>query len=267
VQLEITSRGRRNRYTLHLETLGQKRPAAAPTPDRDDRTHPITVIGSPPVSPSSDRTQINDPPVVPQGGPSRFRVRFSKTESRTPEPQPPVETRASQPSSDTVSRVLAYFLAKLWPDAMGPADSRNRRRLVRSRLRELQAGKHAEEAEQVLLDAVDGARLHPWHRLADLGFHARHVFRDLDKVEELAALGRRKRLADERARLREQGPEPRRADPPPIAQDSNCAGWSDVLAALNELDMDAPRTACDAGELAELTAARDRALARPGRAA
>lgn len=99
---------------------------------------------------------------------------------------------------DTVQRVLAYFLARLWPDAVGTAVTRKRRRYVEARLRELAAGPHPELAERTLRDAIDGAKIHPWHREADTGFHADRVFRDADTVEQLAKLGRAKRLAEAR---------------------------------------------------------------------
>ena len=51
-----------------------------------------------------------------------------------------------------------------------------------------------EHAEETLMDAVRGAKLHPWHRDASTGFFAEKVFRDADTIEQLARLGRSKRL-------------------------------------------------------------------------
>jgi hypothetical protein len=109
---------------------------------------------------------------------------------------------------DTVQRVLAYFLARLWPEAVGAPVTRKRRRYVEARLRELAAGPHPELAEQTLRDAVDGARLHPWHREADTGFHADRVFRDADTVEQLAKLGRARRLQEARLAAGRGSPAP-----------------------------------------------------------
>jgi hypothetical protein len=177
--------------------------------------------------------------------------------------------------------VLAFFLAKLWPNAVGPSDTRDRRRYVLARLEELEQGPHRENAERVLLDAVLGARLHPWHRQADLGYHARLVFRDLDKVEELAALGRRKRLADEREERARNAP-PERAFSRPASTPGAALPLStgreadDVLAVLEALEPTPSArpvgTTKVAGafadsELAELAAVQVRARARAGVAA
>jgi hypothetical protein len=93
-----------------------------------------------------------------------------------------------------VERVLKFFLSQLWPNARSHAVTRKRRRLVAARLAEL-SPVHAEET---LLDAIRGAKLHPWHRDANTGFYAEKVFRDADVVEQLAALGRARRVQENR---------------------------------------------------------------------
>ena len=230
-------------------------------------THRAAGARPPPATPSSDRSQINDPPLPPGGGGGRFERRSERAER-------------TKPSSDTVSRVLAFFLAKLWPHAVGPSDTRDRRRYVLARLEELEQGPDRENAERVLLDAVLGARLHPWHRQADLGYHARLVFRDLDKVEELAALGRRKRLAEEREERAKTSPPERALSRPasiPGAALPLTTGHEadDVLALLEALEptpsarpvgTKVAGTFADS-ELAELVAVQVRARQRAGVAA
>jgi hypothetical protein len=104
---------------------------------------------------------------------------------------------------DTVERVLGFFMSQLWPNARSQAVTRKRRRLVAARLGELAP----ESAEETLMDAVRGAKLHPWHRNANTGFFAEKVFRDADTVEQLAGMGRSKRLQDAR-RAQGQGAPP-----------------------------------------------------------
>ena len=197
--LEHTSRGRRLRYVIHLAALGI---SSAGTPShtrgQNDRTHPIKMIGPPPGTLSSDRVNFNDPPIAPLTGGARLDAKAS------PEKPKPVDTGEDELA---VARVLQLFVAVLWPKAIGPAVTRLRRRVVLGRLRELRQASNGAEAEQTLCDAVRGAAIHPWHREADQGRHARLVFRDLDKVEELAALGRARRLADEREAARKRAGE------------------------------------------------------------
>jgi hypothetical protein len=104
---------------------------------------------------------------------------------------------------DTVERVLGFFMSQLWPNARSQAVTRKRRRLVAARLGELAP----ESGEETLMDAVRGAKLHSWHRTANTGFYAEKVFRDADTVEQLAGLGRSKRLQDAR-RAQGQGTPP-----------------------------------------------------------
>lgn len=152
------------------------------------RTPSATIAEPPRVYPSSERIQINDPPISPPEGGGSHGV-----------DETPRERTASEDEA-IVTRVLEHFVATLWPTNVGPPVDRHRRRLVLGRLRELRRGKPHEDAEQVLRDAVVGAKFHPWHREAEHRKQARFVFRDLDKVEELARFGRARRLAETRER-------------------------------------------------------------------
>jgi hypothetical protein len=148
-------------------------------------THSANLAASPPPAPYSDRSQNNDPPLIPPtsgGKPSE------------------IKQARKRPSPDTVLRVLQYFLARLWPGATSTPLTRKRRRLVEARLRELETDDAT--AEQVLVDAIDGAPMHPWHRIANTGYFAEKIFRDADTVETLAKLGRARRLRAERTNTR-----------------------------------------------------------------
>lgn len=239
--IEHTSRGRRLRYSLHLDALGPSR-----APAQNDRTRSIKMIRSPQGSPSSDRIKFNDPPLSPPEGAGRSVDSSEET---------------------IVTHVVELFATVLWPDARGPALTRQRCRLVRKRLRELRTSNSAEVAEEILSDAIHGARLHPWHRSAELGRHARIVFRDLDKLEELAALGKRERLA-----LANRHHEtPLRTAPVPSLEETNEArreGARALSALLSEWEDPVPTTSPSVArsltnaELALLVKAHDRARTR-----
>lgn len=166
-------------------------------------THTANLASPPPSVPYCDRTQIDVTPCIPprSGGTPEASPRSlgSKPERATRAGG----SRAPRPSLDTVERVLGFFLAQLWPHAKTTAVTRKRRRLVAARLGELAP----ESAEETLMDAVRGAKLHSWHRTANTGFYAEKVFRDADTVEQLAGLGRSKRLQDAR-RAQGQGSPP-----------------------------------------------------------
>jgi hypothetical protein len=259
--IENTSRGRRLRYTIRLAALGC-------TPAQNDRTHAIKVIRPPQASPSSDRVNFNDPPIAPLTGGARSDAEASSTKTK------PADSHEDEAA---ITRVLQLFVAVLWPKASGPAVTRSRRRVVLGRLRELRQGPLGADAEQTLCDAVRGAAIHPWHREADQGRHARQVFRDLDKVEELAALGRAKRLADDREARRRAGDSTKIAThsssamkPPETA--IACREGVRVLTSLLETWGESPsknspttRTpALSVGELAALRAADECARSRVG---
>lgn len=167
---------------------------SAPGSCHGDSTHPAMVAGPPPAAPYSDRTQENATPCIPP-----LRVGTPEASPRSLEKKSEKAARAetwpgTRPSLDAVERVLKFFLAQLWPNARSQAVTRKRRKLVVARLAELSP----ELAEETLMDAVRGAKLHPWHREASTGFFAEKVFRDADTVEQLAGLGRSKRLQDAR---------------------------------------------------------------------
>jgi len=146
-----------------------------------DRRDASELPAPPPPAPYSDQTHRNDPSVSP-------RRRGEKHNPRSLVQQ-------------LAARVLVYFQRVLWPQSRGEAVTSERARVVEKRIRDLARWTerdeiaNADELEQLLRDAIDGARLSTWHSGARVGFHLRFVLGNCDTIEELAALTRARRRA------------------------------------------------------------------------
>lgn len=188
--------------------------------------------------PSGAPTTAAARPRAPSTSP---RDRAASSRTQEPEPTKGNEQPADHHAGRIAARVVAYFVAKLLPGAYA-IDTRNRRRIVQRRVRELLGGPEAARTEAILYAAVDGAPRDPKCREIPREWLCKWVFATDERVRHLAELGARAKARASAPAPTSPRAEPKAAPPPDVDREETARQARAALAMLDDMSRGVPRT-------------------------